>query len=74
MATIFTTGEIAYPHYGVRSYRIEHDLGDGRRQFQRHIWTLENGEVETARWISSFVTTEAELRAGGYFPAPTVPA
>lgn len=63
---IYTTGEISYPHYGQKSYRIEADLSNKNIPLQRHIWTDENGEVETEDWIDSIYESPESLVARGY--------
>ena len=47
----YTTKEVPFPHYGMRSYRIEFQTPDGVRWFQRHIWTDAQGVVIEEGWI-----------------------
>jgi hypothetical protein len=44
--------EVAFNNYGATSYHID-TRNDCGIIFQRHVWKLENGEVETEEWIKT---------------------
>ena len=58
-----TTLELPYPFYGYKSYRIE-VINDKLKPLQRHIWTTQDGEIETQDWINGFYDTEEKLTSG----------
>lgn len=65
---IYTTKEILYPYYGMKSYRIEIDTSNSRQHFQRHIWTYANGSVEVQDWIPTNRYDEQRLLKTKMFP------
>ena len=50
---IYTTKEIPFSYYEYSGYRIEIDITDSRRVFQRHVWIRNSGIVEKDDWIDS---------------------
>ena len=65
---IYTSKEVPYPYYGMKSYRIEINAGDPYRWFQRHIWTREDGTTEVDDWIPTPRMSQEMLEKKGYRP------
>jgi hypothetical protein len=63
---IYSTREMAYGHYGYKSYRIEIDTSAKHRPLQRHIWTEDDGTVREQDWIDTYYADEADLLKRGY--------
>jgi hypothetical protein len=66
MTMLYTTQEIAYGHFGNKSYRIEIDLSSRYRPMQRHIWTRDDGSVRNDDWIDAVSADESDLLKRGY--------
>ena len=45
-----TTREMPFGRYGYKSYHIDEKDENGFH-FQRHVWTMDNGEVDVEEWI-----------------------
>ena len=63
---IFTSREMPYGHYGLRSFRIEVDLTEHHHPLQRHIWTRDDGSVDAEEWVRSIPDTPERLIANGW--------
>lgn len=63
---IYTTKEIEFGHNGYKTYRIEKDITDSYRHYQRHIWTKNDGSIEEHDWFQSVFETPEQLVYRGY--------
>ena len=60
MTAIYSTEPREYGYYGMKSYRIEKMRTEHGQLMQRHVWTRDDGTIQTEKWICSIESKNEE--------------